>query len=571
MLNYLKKWWSDQTVGEDAVNKKSVVIVMLLLLFAVIFAWISISSDVKDVRINSEKAEIITNEWQVTCQGKTNELVLPAVIDASAGDVVEMSMVLDEEKVLGNSIFFYSRQSWAQIYLDGELMEASDKSRKIPFAMTPGSGWVFLRLPADYDGKTLKIELEMTIDKYAKELPTVYMGTKASFIYMVLEQGRSSLLLVIPVLFLGVGLCGIGIFIDYPIMRRRFCRLGLFAVITSVWSLLESRITQLLFGNMVLASYVLFSCFYLIPVLATGFLLTFETLRKRKYMKAMFWLSAAVFVVAQLLQITGVCYYIQLVSVVHILIGLIILGVALSYIDLCKKKETIPDKSIYRAMMILGLFCCLDILSYYMNPTAVVGSFSKIGMLLFFAYLAHTGIRQLCNVERQEAENRIYHKLAYSDIMTNLSNRTAFERDLDAYRREPWEEETILLIADMNGLKYINDHYGHAHGDRALIQLAELIRQCFGESCKCYRIGGDEFSVISRGIPEEQFVGMCEQLKNSVAKQRSEEGWELSVSCGYYVVDGSGIDESYKEADARMYAEKAAYKKKREQYDTRNT
>lgn len=96
-----------------------------------------------------------------------------------------------------------------------------------------------------------------------------------------------------------------------------------------------------------------------------------------------------------------------------------------------------------------------------------------------------------------------------------------------------------------------------------MIQIAKLLQENFKQRCKCYRIGGDEFAVISRGIAESKFSDMCRAFQQSVRNSPQEEDWDLSVSCGYHVLDDSGIDEGYKKADANMYAEKLAYRESR--------
>lgn len=543
------------------VEVKTWVIVALSLLVGILLVWIKMSTQVDDVKFNSEEAYLLSEGWTVTYNGQSEEVTVPSKVSVNDGEIVELTRVLEEESDLGNSLIFYARQSWIEVYLDEEQILESAEDRVTPFDMTPGSYWYFFRLPSDYSGKTLRIVFDYTYDRYAGELPSIYIGTKAAFIYMVLKQGQYSLMLVIPVLILGIALWIISILSKQRMMRKRLCRLGLFAIATSVWSLLESRVTQVLYGNMVVASYVLFVCFMLIPFFAAAFLLTYESLRKRWYMKALFWLSAFSFVLAQVLQIMGLVYYIEMVTIVHILLALVIISVLVSYIQMWRNKEDISDKSIYRAMMILGVFCAIDILSYYMRPTAAVGSYSKVGLLLFFAYLGIGAIEQVSRLQIQDAENRLYQKLAYTDMMTGLSNRTAFEADLESYRQRPWEEFTILMVGDMNRLKYINDKYGHAQGDRALKQVAELMKQEFGENCKCYRTGGDEFCVISRGIPEKQFANMCKHFMRSVIESPQEDDWMISVSCGYCIVDESGIDECYRKADTFMYAEKEAYRR----------
>lgn len=557
MIKGLQMWFKKR------VDRQTWAILFAGLLFCGLFLWIIFAGKVEDVRFNSEEAMILRDGWYVTCEEETCQVLLPEKIDAKAGERVELTRVLDRESIEGNSLFFYARQSWVDAYIGEEQLLKSAEGRVLPFDMVPGSYWHFFRLPSDYDGKTLRIVINAAVDRYAGELPVIYMGTKASFIYTVLSDAKFSLMLIIPMLFLGMVLWIMGLFPGHQLMRRKLCRLGLFAMVTSMWSLLESRVTQVLFGNMVLATYVLFSCYMLIPFLAAAFLLTFETLGKRKSIRGLFWLSGIHFVLAHVLQVMGVTHYIYLVSVVHILIILIMLCVWLSYWELKRHRANIPDKSIYRAMMLLSVFCALDILNYYLNPTKLVGGFSKVGLLVFFGYLGMSVIRQVSKLEVQEAESRLIEKLAYTDIMTGLLNRTSFERELADYRENPWKEITILMVGDMNRLKFINDNYGHAQGDKALIQIAYLMQECFGEECKCFRTGGDEFCVISRGVSEKKFAMLCKKFLRSVLESPQEADWQLSVSCGYCVVDEKGIDECYRKADSIMYAEKVASKQQR--------
>ncbi len=557
MIKGLQKWFKENA------DTRTGAIILVGFIFCLIWIWLGIAGKVEDVRFDSEEAQLLDTGWQINTNGLIQEVTLPGKIGAEAGDILELTRVLDGDSIKGNSLIFYARQSWVEVYLDEEILLESAQERILPFDMVPGSYWYFFRLPSDFDGKTLKIVLNAAVDRYAGELPAIYVGTKTSFIYMILSNSNLSLMLVLPMLILGIILWMMGLFPGHRTMRRKLCRLGMFATVTSVWSLLESRVTQLLFGNMVIATYVLFSCYMLIPFFAAAFMLTFETLGKRKYIRVLFWVSGVNFILGHILQIAGVVYYIDMVSVVHILIVLVMLSVWISYIDLKRRRANIPDKSIYRAIMILSVFCTLDIINYYMKPTNIVGSYSKVGLLLFFGYLGLSVIQQISKLEVQEAENRLIQKLAYTDIMTGLLNRTSFEKEMADYREKPWKEMTILMVGDMNRLKYINDNYGHAQGDKALIQIAYLMEQCFGENCKCFRTGGDEFCVISRGISEKKFATLCKRFMRSVIESPQEEDWQLSVSCGYCVVDEGGIDECYRKADAIMYAEKVASKQQR--------
>ncbi len=538
--------------------------VLLIILFSVLFfllLWISIRQEAEDIRFDTEKAQLLKGEFTVTVNDVQIISELPAEIEAGAGDRIFITKMLNSEDVTGDSLIFYGKQSWIRVFLDGELQIETDREQNLPFTMTPCSCWYFFRLPEDYEGKTLQIEILPVFDDYAKELPGIYSGTKTSLVYMVLKQGAFSMLTSIPTLILGAGILFLGMWMKNKMIARRLVRLGLFTIVTSGWSLMESRITQLFYGNIVIASCLLFSCFYLIPVLAVSFLLTFHSIGRKKYMHVLLWISAAAFLLVQLLQVLGIAYYREMVFVVHILIMLIIAGVLKCRYDLRKSDNQKEDDYIYKAIILFGIFCGIDIICYYAKLVEIVGKFSKMGLLAFCLYLGYSAVRQIGELEVQETRHRLYRELAFTDIMTGLGNRTAFEKKMEELREKPGRQDVIIFMADMNNLKYINDNFGHAKGDEVIIKIGYLLQRCFDEKCNCYRIGGDEFCVIGTEIPETDFASAGIKFRQFIEQENNTVGFPFSVACGCYPVDEKGIDECFKKADALMYLEKAEYKK----------
>ncbi len=547
------------------IKSQTVVVALLLLIFGMIFLWIGLTSNVEDARFDSETPCEMQGVFDVTYGGNTIQTMLPTEIDANAGDLIVISKVLTEEEIMGDALLLYLKQSYISVYIDDELQLKVDNAPSTPFSMSVGSRWYCLKLPPDFQGRTLKMEIIPQFDDYGKELPAIYTGTKSAFIYMILEKGAYSLIMGGLALILGIVILVSG----FLIMSDRMVYLGLFAIVTSLWGILESRVTQLFTGNLQLSALVLFSNFYLIPVLVMAFLLTYKTLYQRKYMHWMFWLSAASFVVVQLLQIAGIFYYIQLVYIVHVLVVLILLGVIKSYIDIKRSKaeEQEEELSIYRAILMLGVFGVAEIISYYVYPRGGVGKYVKAGLLVFIAYLGYSVVKQLRELEWQRAKTELYKELAFKDIMTELANRTSFEQDMhdlreeDAIQKDGNESQRIVFITDMNGLKSINDNFGHAMGDEAIIKTGYILQQHFTKGCSCYRIGGDEFCVIARGITQNEFEEMCRSFERAIERCNTQTKYPLSVSIGYSLVDESGIDACLKKADELMYTAKADYKK----------
>jgi diguanylate cyclase (GGDEF)-like protein len=161
-------------------------------------------------------------------------------------------------------------------------------------------------------------------------------------------------------------------------------------------------------------------------------------------------------------------------------------------------------------------------------------------------------------VGRLRQVERDLSRLALHDDLTGLANRRAFvtvgERLLRLAERAG---ETVLVVyADLDGLKSINDRHGHAAGDETLRHAARLLRETFREADLVARIGGDEFCVLLPGQAAEAKAGI-DRLREAVAAQSP--GFP-SVALSLGVVEGSPgstLEDLIGRADAAMYADKA--------------
>ncbi|MCR5508265.1 MAG: diguanylate cyclase [Lachnospiraceae bacterium] len=172
-------------------------------------------------------------------------------------------------------------------------------------------------------------------------------------------------------------------------------------------------------------------------------------------------------------------------------------------------------------------------------------------------------------LEKTEAEleklNIEYYKLAHYDQMSELLNRTAYEEmisDLEANLPKIREEKMIIIfMADLNYLKYLNDNLGHNSGDEAIRNVALIIKETFSDKENCYRIGGDEFCIISIGNKQAEFEKMYQKFMDKVAEKNEEVDYPFSVASAYYVVKDESIYDAIQIVDNMMYENKELIKK----------
>ena len=181
-------------------------------------------------------------------------------------------------------------------------------------------------------------------------------------------------------------------------------------------------------------------------------------------------------------------------------------------------------------------------------------------------------ITELKEVEaRLEEMKDQLQSLSLTDDLTALNNRRGFmhlaEDRLKLARRE--EEKLLLIFADLDGLKRINDNYGHAAGSRMIEAAADLLRDSFRQSDVIARWGGDEFVVLLGKAAGDKEELIMERVDGKIADFNAASGWpyELSISFGMVTIDVEGgrpFDEMILEADKAMYENKAKRRRERE-------
>ena len=539
-------------------SKKALLILAGILMFGMII-WFAGDAEPNSVSFNNEEAYTMDGEFKVSVGSEEYLVNAPANVEAELDDTLVITKVLNKDDIKGNSIMFYVRQSFVNVYVGDELCIKDASDRNMPYYITPGSYWHCFRLPDDWEGKELRIEIKADVARYAGEVPTIYTGNKNAFVYMALENGMYSLVLCVPIFVFGLALVAFGIFSAKNKLKSRMIILGMFAIATSVWNILEARITQVLFSDIHMAMVVLFSCYYIIPFLAACYLDTYESFHKNRFIRAIMYVTGGIYILIQVLQGMSVIRYIDFVSAGHVLIAVVILGVTVNYVIQKKKNKKVPDVVVYKAMMMLGFFCFVDMFRYHLSPMLKATQFSMIGFLLFFFYLGFSVIDQMNEAVIRERENAIYKRLAFIDKMTQINNRTAFEQKIHNMRQSDIVEPTYFCLVDMNNLKKINDTYGHTAGDNAIIETARTLSKHFADA-ECFRIGGDEFCIIAEGIQEKQIQKACDIVQAELNEKSRNLAYDVIIAMGYSKVEWGNLDECYNKADALMYENKKKLK-----------
>lgn len=153
--------------------------------------------------------------------------------------------------------------------------------------------------------------------------------------------------------------------------------------------------------------------------------------------------------------------------------------------------------------------------------------------------------------------------ISITDELTGLLNRRGFftlaEQQMKVFSR--MKGNLVLLFADVDNFKSINDTWGHQMGDEALIAIANIFKDTFRESDIIARMSGDEFAILFIDTPEQNISVINSRLQKNIQQfnSRGAAPYKLSISIGMVIYDHRRprtIDELLNEADSLMYREK---------------
>jgi diguanylate cyclase (GGDEF)-like protein len=161
-------------------------------------------------------------------------------------------------------------------------------------------------------------------------------------------------------------------------------------------------------------------------------------------------------------------------------------------------------------------------------------------------------------IERHRSTEQV-RKLTLVDELTGLLNRRGFysmgKQHIQIARRA--SRQLVLFYIDLDGLKSINDQFGHFEGDQALMQIASILKETFRSSDLIARLGGDEFTVLAIDAVRDSIDNMLSRLEaNLRSANLKNPRYQLSLSTGFARFDPQGSPDLEKllvEADEAMY------------------
>ncbi len=165
-------------------------------------------------------------------------------------------------------------------------------------------------------------------------------------------------------------------------------------------------------------------------------------------------------------------------------------------------------------------------------------------------------------------------KLANYDALTGLLNKHNFNIQLkqEMERVLEYRDSSALMFIDLDEFKYVNDHLGHAAGDRLLIQIADLLKGRMRTDDVIARFGGDEFTVIARSVSESDAIAIADSIVKSMQDfvfVEKDQAFNIYCSVGVVMINEqeSSLEEVFSHADMACYEAKSEGRNRYHMYD----
>lgn len=470
------------------------------------------------------------------------------------------------------TLFYRSKDVSTNVYIDGKQIYETKVDESPFYNRSPGNLWNMVKLPKEYSEQTVELQINMVYDASAVTVDHIYLGDKGDIMHSLIESKLGALFISFIVILMGIVL----IFLDILPAYHRYAKnhsaayLGLYALLTGVWSILETnvlqffvedvRIIQLLDNimmittNLPLLLYV--NCYY--PILRN------LAMRIFCHSQIVYILTCVVMQFSGRMDMHDLLKFSWLYSYSN---DVIMVGIFLRMLWNWRKRKKINRRMAIQMLGILILIVSafISALQYTVTDTMDRAQYLRVGMLGFIVCLAVSSQLNTYRLMEQGMKYTIVRNLAYMDGLTGLGNRTAYLEKLEELEQKG-EGSIGIVFLDINNLKQVNDHMGHEAGDKLICMAAELIDSTFGKEGESYRIGGDEFCVLIEG--ETIYTRYKERLDQfeqriKAENEKKEVPFRVQVAQGFSICNQlitTKIDQTIAEADGRMYSDKARQK-----------
>ena len=458
-----------------------------------------------------------------------------------------------------NTFLFYTNHQEVFVQADGHLVYSLEKDDSV-FGKTPGAMWNIVSLPVGTEEIT--VVTRQAYPSLAKQEIVFEIGNAIPMQREVVIGSIIDVCVCLAILLIGSALVFYWTMVFRGVnLQKDVLYLGLFALVFGLWAFGETKLAVFMFDHRAFWSYMAFTCLMTMCLPFLYFIREFLETEDKHLHKLIAGYIVIETIVAQFLHLTDIASVKETVmfTMANIVLAIFYLfyGIIMAIKNHKGKRKIIAN---ILGLMAIIVTAFVDMSGYFTN----VSDSNQLGKLGFLIYAIILGTEVARNAQErtQEAHKmEIYREMAVKDFPTGCYNRNAYSEDTSLGTELTGVQ---LITFDLNNLKHCNDTKGHMAGDKYIADAAHMIQDVFKGLGKVYRIGGDEFCIVAKGITEGVIIERRRALRDAVKNYRAENVDEdFGIACGYAMYDpviDKDIEETRHRADLSMYENKKEIK-----------
>lgn len=549
-------------------RKVIVLIFSLAMVLSLLICGISIVFDPRDAAFNQEKVSFLTDGWFHQLEdGQNAELTAPIKIPFVIGKPYDVFYTFNESIPAGTFFGFRSSHQEVFVSLDDKGIYSYKKAENVPtFPHSPGSAWNIIALPEIHAGQVIRITAISYYKNSNEMISEIMLGSKSAILFHIAKQYSPAAFMSVLVIMFSGGLFFYGIYLYKIRHSSNFMYLGLFAFLIGVWLFGESRFIQFFLGKTLFTYQTVFLSLALIPIPGLLFFSNAVQPKNQRIFDLLCIVAGVNCIVMVLAQALGFVDFYEWMPISH---GIIILGILLflnTMVECISSEAYKKSKFLFLGFGVFLFFGILNIIYFYLSDQYDSAILLRLGTLTALIIIAKGEIDKNLELIQIGLEAEAFKKAAFTDALTQLGNRHAFDLALEEMEKKKIKDnkdnkddkDNAICIIDIDGLKFTNDTFGHWMGDKLICCMAECLKSVFPENENCFRIGGDEFAVVMRGERAEM-QSYLNKLKDQIIWSNMNRQSVLNASWGLaFQVDtqDNSIYEAFQMADAFMYQNK---------------
>lgn len=545
--------------GKEQVSYFRTIEVFLIMINIVVMVLI-LSSVLMPEQIVKQAAPVAEG-WYLLEDGEKIAVDLPARIPAKQGEEIVLYHDTLANEHRGEFISTKGAQYDLKIFCGDSLLYEYEEYDFIRNAQMKSKVNCTGQIPKEMDDQVVSVHMTGCEHEECK-FSEVYVGNAREIMQHNFKEFVITGAIVVIMAVWVIIAFAVAIFLRSRKMGdHRFINVGCFLLLCGVWCLTDAPFLQEHLPYPSLVCVISFYAFMLMAVPMLYFVKHTSGMQKYKVIDVLIVLFSLNAIGQGILNYLGIFEFIEMLFVTHLLL---ISGVAVLVVLLVReylREQSKELKTILTAFAILAGSGILALVLYWLFEISYYGTIYEIGILVFVIALIGGLIMTMADNIIYKAEMQAYQRMAKEDKLTGLGNRRAFDEFINVFSKQIDEyDNAALIFMDLNGLKKINDTYGHSVGDELIIASANCIKKAYGEKGSCYRLGGDEFCTIILNptqSEEELFRILDKEIQNYNYNSR----YRISIARGMSCIrmeDGTlqTISDWKYHADQKMYENK---------------